>query len=61
MARAMLAAQEQHASDPAFHGAKIATAQFYAEHVLPQAAALEVAIVSAKGDEGVLALAEEQF
>jgi alkylation response protein AidB-like acyl-CoA dehydrogenase len=61
MARALLVAAEKRSEDPSFYGAKIATAQFYAEHVLPQAAALEVAIVSAKGDEGVLALSEDQF
>jgi hypothetical protein len=47
--------------DPKFHGAKIATAQFFAQHVLPLAVALEAAIVSANGSEGVLALAEDQF
>ncbi|WP_296655625.1 acyl-CoA dehydrogenase [Paraburkholderia sp.] len=61
MARAMLASARLKPEDPAFHGAKIATAQFYAEHVLPQAVALETAIVSAKGDEGVLALSVDQF
>ncbi|NML29480.1 acyl-CoA dehydrogenase [Paraburkholderia antibiotica] len=61
MARALLAATAKRDEDPAFYGAKIATAQFYAEHVLPQAAALEVAIVSAKGGEGVLALSADQF
>jgi alkylation response protein AidB-like acyl-CoA dehydrogenase len=61
MARAMLAAQRLMADDPKFYGAKIATARFYAEHVLPQAAALETAIVSANGNEGVLALSEDQF
>ncbi|MGH8781563.1 acyl-CoA dehydrogenase [Paraburkholderia sp.] len=61
MARALLVATQKHADDPSFYGAKIATAQFFAEHVLPQAAAFEAAIVSAKGDEGVLALSEDQF
>ena len=61
MARAMLAAQEKHAEDPSFYSAKIATSQFYADHVLPQAVALEASIVSAKGGEGVLALSEDQF
>jgi len=61
MARALLASAARRAEDPAFHDAKIATARFYAEHVLPQAAALEVAIVSAKGNEGVLALSADQF
>jgi hypothetical protein len=61
MARALLAAAARRDQAPAFYGAKIATAQFYAEHMLPQAGALEVAIVNAKGDEGVLALSEDQF
>jgi alkylation response protein AidB-like acyl-CoA dehydrogenase len=61
MARAQLACAARRDEDPAFHDAKIATARFYAEHVLPQAAALEVAIVNAKGGEGVLALSEDQF
>ncbi|WP_321962706.1 acyl-CoA dehydrogenase [Paraburkholderia sp. J7] len=61
MARAMLASQRLMQDDPKFHGAKIATAQFFAQHVLPQAVALEAAIVSANGSEGVLALAEDQF
>jgi len=61
MARALLAAQRLLADDPAFYGAKIATAQFFAQHVLPQAVALEAAIVSANGGEGVLALSEDQF
>ncbi|SEJ49406.1 acyl-CoA dehydrogenase C-terminal domain-containing protein, partial [Paraburkholderia diazotrophica] len=54
-------AQAKKSDDPSFYGAKIATAQFYAEHVLPQAVALEASIVSAKGAEGVLALSEDQF
>src|SRR5258705_11492927 len=61
MARALLAASQKQAVDPSFYGAKIATAQFFAEHVLPQAVALEASIVSAKGSEGVLALSEDQF
>jgi alkylation response protein AidB-like acyl-CoA dehydrogenase len=61
MARAMLVAADKQAEDPAFYGAKIATAQFFAEHVLPHAAALEASIVSANGDQGVLALSEDQF
>jgi len=61
MARALLVAAQKQAEDPSFYGAKIATAQFFAEHVLPQAAALEASIVSAKGGEGVLALSEDQF
>ncbi|WP_322105182.1 acyl-CoA dehydrogenase [Paraburkholderia sp. J41] len=61
MARAMLASQRLMNDDPKFHGAKIATAQCYAQQVLPQAVALEAAIVGAKGSEGVLALTEDQF
>ena len=61
MGRAMLVAERREASDRAFFGAKIATARFYAEHVLPQAAALEAAILSTKGGEGVFALSEDQF
>jgi len=40
MARAMLVAQDQIASDPDFFTAKLITARFYADTVLPQAAAL---------------------
>ncbi|MFM0304228.1 acyl-CoA dehydrogenase [Paraburkholderia sediminicola] len=61
MARALLVAAEKRDEDPSFYGAKIATAQFYAEHVLPLASALEASIVSAKGGESVLALSEDQF
>jgi 3-(methylthio)propanoyl-CoA dehydrogenase len=61
MARALLAAAQKRDEDPSFYGAKIATAQFYAEHVLPLAAALEASVVSAKGGESVLALSEDQF
>ncbi|WP_454827005.1 acyl-CoA dehydrogenase [Paraburkholderia xenovorans] len=61
MARALLVAAERRDEDPSFYGAKIATAQFYAEHVLPLASALEASIVSAKGGESVLALSEDQF
>ncbi|SIO31237.1 hypothetical protein SAMN05444172_1085 [Burkholderia sp. GAS332] len=61
MARALLVAAEKRDEDPSFYGAKIATAQFYAEHVLPLASALEASIISAKGGESVLALSEDQF
>ena len=61
MARALLVAAGKRNEDPSFYGAKIATAQFYAEHVLPLASALEASIVSAKGGESVLALSEDQF
>ncbi|KXU84558.1 acyl-CoA dehydrogenase [Caballeronia megalochromosomata] len=61
MARALIVAQSKRADDPAFYGAKIATAHFFADHLLPQAIALEASIVSAKSDQGMLALAEDQF
>ncbi|OAJ57601.1 acyl-CoA dehydrogenase [Paraburkholderia ginsengiterrae] len=61
MARALLVAAQKHGEDPSFYGAKMATAQFYAEHVLPLASALEASIVSAKGAESVLALSDDQF
>jgi len=59
MARAMLVADAKRAEDPAFFGAKIATAQFYAEQILPQAAALSHAIVAGAG--AVNAMTEAQF
>ncbi|AIO67706.1 acyl-CoA dehydrogenase [Burkholderia oklahomensis] len=61
MARALLAAQHKRADDPKFYDAKIAIAQFYAEHILVQASAFEASIVGAKGGESVLALTEDQF
>ncbi|MGF6772455.1 alkylation response protein AidB-like acyl-CoA dehydrogenase [Paraburkholderia sp. GAS199] len=61
MARALLVAAAKRDEDPSFYGAKIATAQFYAEHVLAQASALEASIVTAKGGESVLALSDDQF
>ena len=60
-ARTLLIATDKRGSDPSFYDAKIATAQFFANHILPQAAAIETSIVSGKGDEGVLALSEDQF
>ncbi|MCX5544908.1 acyl-CoA dehydrogenase [Paraburkholderia sp. CNPSo 3076] len=61
MARALLVSQRELANDAEFYGAKIAIAQFYAEHILAQAGGLETSILSAKGDAGVLALSEVQF
>ncbi|RDD95213.1 acyl-CoA dehydrogenase [Acidovorax sp. BoFeN1] len=49
MARAMLAALAHEAEDPAFHAAKVATARFYAETLLPQAQALAAALLGAGG------------
>ncbi len=61
MARAMLAACERLGEDKAFHGAKIATAQFYAEHILPRAVALEATICCASSEYGAMALSDDQF
>jgi 3-(methylthio)propanoyl-CoA dehydrogenase len=61
MARAMLASHAMLREDERFHTAKIATAEFYAEHILSHAPGIEASIVSAKGKEGVLALSEDQF
>ena len=62
MARAALAA-EQHLKagdgDADFYRAKIATARFFADHILSQAGGLRQAIV--EGSSGVMALPEEQF
>ncbi|WP_420992854.1 acyl-CoA dehydrogenase [Cupriavidus sp. 30B13] len=59
LARAMLAAQARHGEDAAFHDAKIATAHFFAEHILSQASGLRDAIVA--GAAPVNALSEAQF
>ncbi len=62
MARAALVAQRKLAAgegDAAFLRAKIATARFFADHVLSQADGLRAAIVD--GSAGVLALDVEQF
>jgi len=62
MARAALIAERRLAAgegDAEFYRAKIATARFFAEHLLPQAAALRSAIVEGHGS--VLALEEERF
>ena len=60
MARAALAARAKLASgDDGFCRAKIATARFYAEHILPKAGGLAGAVMS--GASTALALPEEQF
>ena len=61
MARAALAAQAKIAAGDAdpFYPAKVATARFYADHILTLAPALRSSIVG--GAEGALALDEEQF
>jgi hypothetical protein len=59
MARALLAAERLRTSDPAFYEAKIATARFFAENLLPQAQALATSIV--ESGHSTNALAVEQF
>jgi 3-(methylthio)propanoyl-CoA dehydrogenase len=61
MARALLVASDKRSDDEAFYGAKIATAQFFAEHILSQAPGIEASIASGNGQEGYLALSEDQF
>ena len=62
MARAALISEKKLAAkdaDKSFHQAKIATARFYADHVLVQAPALRNTVVN--GAAGVLALSEDPF
>ncbi len=59
MGRAALAAEKKKSEDPAFHEAKIATARFYADHVLVQAPGLRNTVVNGAAD--VMALSEDQF
>ncbi len=60
MARAALAITNGAASDdPAFGDAKLITARFYAQHILPRAAGLQHAATA--GANAVMALAEDQF
>lgn len=59
MARALLAAQALRASDPSFFDAKIATARFFAENLLPQSQALASSIL--QGGQSTNALTAEQF
>jgi 3-(methylthio)propanoyl-CoA dehydrogenase len=62
MARAAVASEKHlssRESDTSFHKAKIATARFYADHVLVQAPGLRNTVVN--GAAGVLALSEDQF
>ncbi|HUX25110.1 MAG TPA: acyl-CoA dehydrogenase [Burkholderiales bacterium] len=62
MARAALVSQNKLASkdgDAGFYQAKIATARFYADHILAQAPGLRDTVV--RGAAGVMALSEEQF
>ncbi|MDQ2989683.1 MAG: acyl-CoA dehydrogenase C-terminal domain-containing protein, partial [Pseudomonadota bacterium] len=62
MARAALIAQQKLEAGPddaPFYNAKIATARFFADHILSQASGLRSAIVD--GSAGVLALCTDQF
>ncbi|MBB3119428.1 acyl-CoA dehydrogenase [Pseudoduganella violacea] len=62
MARAAVIAQRKLAAgegDAAFYKAKIATARFFADHILSQSGSLRSAIID--GSAGVLALDEDQF
>jgi hypothetical protein len=61
MARAALVAQDRLAAgeDISFHEAKLVTARFYAEQILPKAGALAAAVRA--GGNSTLALAEAQF
>jgi hypothetical protein len=59
MARALLAAQELRAGDPNFFDAKITTARFFAENLLPQAQALVISIL--ESGQSTNALTAEQF
>jgi hypothetical protein len=62
MARAAMIAQRRVAeghADKSFYSAKIATARFYADHILSRAPGLRDSIVH--GAKGVMALAEDQF
>lgn len=61
MGRAALVAQRKLTAgqDPSFHEAKLITARFYAEHILPKAEALRRSVQS--GGSTIMALHEEQF
>ena len=62
MARAAVIAQRKldaNEGDAAFYKAKIATARFFADHILSQSSGLRTAIID--GSAGVLALSEDQF
>jgi len=59
MARSLLAAQQLRDADPSFYDAKIATARFFAENLLPQAQALAISIV--ESGHSTNALEVEQF
>ena len=59
MARSLLAAERLRDSDPTFYHAKITTARFFAENLLPQASALATSII--ESGHSTNALGVEQF
>ncbi len=61
MARAALVAQDrlEEGREPLFHQAKLVTARYYAEQLMPQAEALGQAVLA--GGETIMGLSEEQF
>jgi alkylation response protein AidB-like acyl-CoA dehydrogenase len=59
MARAAVIAAAKKDEDPRFYGAKIITARFYRDHVLPRAAAYAAAAMADCAD--MMALEDEQF
>ena len=59
MARSLLAAEHLRDSDPTFYNAKITTARFFAENLLPQASALATSII--ESGHSTNALEVEQF
>ncbi|MBL8275497.1 MAG: acyl-CoA dehydrogenase [Pelomonas sp.] len=59
LARALMVAEDALATDTPFMQAKIATARFYAEHILPRTGALRSAVVN--GADSVTELALEAF
>ncbi|RKP59260.1 acyl-CoA dehydrogenase [Pararobbsia silviterrae] len=61
MARAMLAADAKRAEDPVFHATKIATASFYASHILSQAPGIAASIVETVGGDAWLAQDVEAY
>ena len=61
MARAMLAADAKRSDDPSFSATKIATASFYASHILSQATGIAASIVETAGDDQWLAQSVEAY
>ena len=59
LARALMAAEDALATDKEFMAAKIVTARFYAEHILPRTASLRAAIVD--GADSVTAMSLDAF